>query len=114
MLKIYHNPRCKKSREGLTYLQAKTDEYVLVEYLKSGLKEDDIKEILLKAHLKPFDLVRTQEPIYKKEFKGKNFTEEEWIEIIIENPKLLQRPVLVGKHKAVIAQPAEKVDEVVK
>jgi arsenate reductase (glutaredoxin) len=56
--------------------------------------------------------VRKQEDIFKKELKGKNFTDGEWITIIIENPKLLQRPIIVGKHKAVLAQPAERAGEV--
>lgn len=114
MIKIYHNPRCRKSREGLEYLQNKTDEIDIVEYLKTGLTKEGLKEILLKSNLKPLDLIRMQEEVFKKELKGKSFTDEEWLDIIIENPKLLQRPLIVGKHKAVLAQPAEKIDEVVK
>ena len=114
MYKVYHNPRCKKSREGLEYLKSKTQDFEIVEYLKDGLAVDQIKEILLKANLKPTDLIRTQEEVYKKQFKGKNFNDDEWIDIIIENPKLLQRPIIVGKQKAVFAQPAEKADEVLK
>lgn len=114
MIKIYHNPRCRKSREGLEYLQNKTGDIDIVEYLKTGLTKEVLKEILLKSNLKPLDLIRTQEEIFKKELKGKSFTDEEWLDIIIENPKLLQRPLIVGKHKAVLAQPAEKTDEVVK
>lgn len=107
MLKIYHNPRCRKSREGLEFVRSKTSDFEIIDYLKTGLHEDILKEILLKSGLKPVDLVRTQEDVYKKELKGKNFTDEEWIKIIVENPKLLQRPIVVGKHKAILAQPAE-------
>jgi arsenate reductase (glutaredoxin) len=114
MLKIYHNPRCRKSREGLEYLKSKTTDFEVVEYLKDGLSADMLKEILLKTNLKPSDLIRTQEQIYKKELKGKTFTDEEWIDIIVENPKLLQRPIIVAKQKAVFAQPAEKINEVIK
>lgn len=112
MLKIYHNPKCRKSRDGLEYLKGKTNDLEIIEYLKKGLTKDDLKEILLKSNLKPIDLIRKQEDIFKKELKGKNFTDEEWITIILENPKLLQRPIVVGKHKAVLAQPAEKAGEV--
>ncbi len=111
MFRIYHNPRCKKSREGLKYLQEKTTEIEVVEYLKEGLTEEIIKEILLKTNLSPIDIVRKQEEVYKKELKGKEFNDEEWIQIIVENPKLLQRPIIVGKQKAVLAQPPEKADE---
>jgi len=114
MLKFYHNPRCKKSRDGLAYLKSKTNDFVLIEYLKKGITRDNINEILLKANLKPSDIIRKQEEVYKKELKGKKFTDKEWIMIIVENPKLLQRPVLVGKHKATIAQPPEKIDDIVK
>ncbi|MBN1119054.1 MAG: arsenate reductase family protein [Bacteroidales bacterium] len=114
MYKVYHNPRCKKSREGLEYLKSKTQDFEIVEYLKDGLKVEQIKEILLKTNLKPTDLIRTQEDVFKKQFKGKNFNNDEWIDIIIENPKLLQRPIIVGKQKAVLAQPAEKADEILK
>jgi arsenate reductase (glutaredoxin) len=111
MLKIYHNPRCRKSREGLEYLKSKTPDFEVVEYLKEGLTRELLKEILLKTNLSPKELVRTQEEIYKKELKSKQFTDEEWVDILIENPKLLQRPIIVGKHKAVLAQPSEKADE---
>jgi arsenate reductase (glutaredoxin) len=114
ILKIYHNPRCKKSREGLNFLQSKTSNFQIIEYLKEGLTVNQIKEILLKTNLKPVDLIRTQEDIYKKELKGKKFNDDEWIDIIIENPILLRRPVVVGKHKAVLAHPAEIIDKILK
>jgi arsenate reductase (glutaredoxin) len=114
MLKIYHNPRCSKSRKGLEYLQTKNSEFEIVEYMKDGLSSEQIKEILLKSNLKPTDIIRTHEELYIKELKDKKFTDEEWIEIIVENPKLLQRPIIIGKHKAVFAQPAEKLDELLK
>lgn len=112
MLRIYHNPRCRKSREGLDYLKSKTDKFEIIEYLKDGLNIEQIKEIVLKTSLKPFELVRVEEEIYKKELKGRNFTDEEWITILSENPKLLKRPVIVGKHKAVLAQPAQEIDKI--
>lgn len=111
MLKIYHNPRCRKSREGLEYLKSKTSDYKLIEYLKEGLTKEILEEILLKTNKEPHELLRTQEEEYKKELKGKNFTREEWIQIILENPKLLQRPIVVSKHKAVLAMPPQKLDD---
>jgi arsenate reductase (glutaredoxin) len=109
-LKIYHNPRCKKSREGLLYLQSKSSNFEIIEYLKTGLTSEMIKEILLKSNLKPLDLVRNQEELYKKQLKGKQFNQEEWIDILAENPELLHRPFVVGKHRAILAQPADKID----
>lgn len=114
MYKIYHNPRCRKSREGLDYLKTKTKEFEVKNYLTDGIKADDIKEILLKSNLKPFQLVRTQEEYYKTYLKGKNFSDEEWIQIFAENPKVLQRPIVVGNHKAVLACPPENIDKLIK
>jgi len=112
MLKIYHNPRCRKSRAGLEYLQNKTDDFEIVDYLKTGLTPEILEEILLKTNLRPPDLVRQQEDMYRKELKNKNFTDEEWIQILVENPKLLQRPIVISKHKAVLAQPPENIDRI--
>lgn len=113
-MKIYHNPRCAKSRSGLEYLQGKNVEFEICDYLKKGLTLDDMKEILLKTNLKPIDLVRPQEEYYKKELKGKNFTDDEWVKIILENPKLLKRPIVVDRLKAVVAIPAENIDLLIK
>ncbi len=114
MLKIYHNPRCKKSCECLKYLQDKGVDITIIKYLKKGLTRAEIKEILLKLNKKPYEIIRTQEEYYKKELKGKKFNEDEWIQILIENPKLLQRPIVIGKYKAVIAQPPELADQLIK
>ncbi len=111
MIEIYHNPRCSKSRAGLQYVKDHTDDYEVIEYLKHPLNESKLKELLMKLNLKPHDIVRTHEAIYKSDFKGKNFTDEEWIKIIIENPKLLIRPIVVMKNKAIWAVPAESLSE---
>lgn len=110
-MKIYHNPRCRKSREGLRFIQEKGLEVEIIDYFKNPVTESELKELLMKLGRKPNEAIRTQEEIYKKNFRGKNFTEDEWIKIIIEFPKLLQRPIVVKKHKAVIAQPPEKINQ---
>jgi arsenate reductase (glutaredoxin) len=112
MLKIFHNPQCRKSREGLEFLNSKTSGFELVNYIKNGLKESDLKEILLKSNLEPIEVIRTKEEIFRKELKGKNFNREEWIKIICENPRLLKRPFIVGKHKAILGDPAVAIEEV--
>ena len=110
MIKIYHNPRCKKSRAGLKYLEEKTTDFELIEYLKSPVTEKELEDILMKINVKPFEMIRTQEEIYKKQYKSKQFNDDEWIKIMIENPKLIKRPIIVKDYKAVWADPPENMD----
>ncbi len=110
MYTIYHNPRCKKSRAGLQFIKDRTEDLQIVEYLKTPLTEDDLKLIFMQLNKKPQEMVRTQEAIYKSNFKGKNFTDEEWIKIIVENPKLLKRPIVVKDNKAIWGDPAEELE----
>ena len=111
MLTIYHNPKCKKSREGLKYLQTKGIALEIVNYINNGISEQELKDIIKKLNINPSDIVRKQEDLYRKELKGKNFTDIEWMKILVENPRLIQRPIVVAKYKAVIAQPPDKVEE---
>lgn len=114
MIKIYHNPRCRKSRAGLQYLEGKGVEFEVVEYLKNEISEEELKDVLIKMNVTPSEIIRTQEEIYKKQFKGKNFTDEEWIKILIENPKLIKRPLIVKGYKAVWADPPENMEKLFK
>ena len=109
MLRIYHNPRCKKSRAGLQFIKDKTNDIEIVEYLKNPISEGELKELLMKLNKNPLDMIRTQEAIYKSDFKGKNFTDDEWVKIMIENPKLIKRPIVVKNNKAVWGDPAEEL-----
>jgi arsenate reductase len=113
-IKIYHNPKCKKSRAGVEYLSSKGINFQIVDYPKKGVSKEDLREILLKLNVRPMDLIRTNEEIYKKQFKSKNFNDEEWIQIIQENPRLLRRPIIIGKYKAVIGDPVTNIDKIIK
>ena len=111
MIKIFHNPRCSKSRAGLDFLKTKTVDFEIIDYLKTGLTKETLHQILQRLNVKPVELVRTQEEYFKQQLKGKIFSDEEWIQIIIENPKLLKRPIIVNKYKAVWADPADLTDK---
>ena len=111
MIKIFHNPRCSKSRAGLEYLKTKTADFEIIDYLKTGLTKETLQQIIQRLNVKPVELVRTQEDYFKQQLKGKIFSDEEWIQIIIENPKLLKRPIIVNKYKAVLADPADLTDK---
>ncbi len=110
MLKIYHNSRCKKSRAGLAYLQEKTSDFEIREYLKESFTPEELIDALKKMNKKPFDIIRKQEEVYRKQYKGKEFPDDQWIKILIENPKLIERPIVVSNNKAVLAQPPENID----
>ncbi len=110
MLKIYHNPRCSKSRTGLQHLNDNNIKVEVIEYLKQPLTYDELKKMLVKLHIKPHDLVRTHEEIYKSQFKGKNFTDDEWIKIIAEYPVLMKRPLIEREHAAVWGDSVENIE----
>jgi len=112
MIKIYHNPRCKKSCAGLAYLQTKTSDFTIVKYMDNGITPDEIREIMIKSSLRPLDLIRTQEELYKKDLKNKNLSDEQWIEILSKNPRLLKRPIVVTDTRAVFAQPVTEIDKI--
>ncbi len=113
IMKIYHNPRCAKSRAGLKYLEEKGYDIEIVKYLTEGISEEELTEIISKTGRPVFELVRTQEANYKEKYKGKEFTDKEWIKILVENPRLLQRPIVVNGDKATLANPPENVDAIV-
>ena len=113
VMKVYHNPRCAKSRAGLQYLEEKGYEIEIKKYLSEGITEEELREIISKTGHGPFFFVRTQEKEYTENYRGKKFSDEEWIKILAENPKLLQRPVVVNGNKAVLAIPPENIEEIV-
>ncbi len=112
-MKLYHNPRCAKSRAGLKYLAEKGYDIEIKKYLTEGISENELREVIQKTGGKPFDFVRTQEKIYKENFKGKEFSDDEWIKILVENPRLLQRPIVVNGDKAVLANPPQAVEKII-
>lgn len=108
MLKIYHNPRCSKSRAALVYLEEKEFKFTVREYLKDELDKNELKEILSKLAYKPSDLVRTGESYYKDN-DLQNASEEELIQAMISFPKLIERPIITAANGAVIARPLTKL-----
>jgi polyphosphate kinase len=110
---IYHNPRCAKSRAGLQYLESKGYDIEIRKYLNDGITETELFEIIEKTGKDAFSLVRTNEQDYIDNYRGKTLTNEQWIKILVKNPKLLQRPVVINGNKAVIANPPENIEEIV-
>ena len=112
-MQIYHNPRCSKSRAGLEYLEEKGYDIEIKKYLAEGLSETELKEIISKTGKKPLHFVRTHEKDFIENYQGKEFSDDEWIKILVENPKLLQRPIVVNGNRAVLANPPENIEEIV-
>ena len=108
-MKIYHNPRCSKSRQTLQILQDKGVQVEIIEYLKNIPTAEELKMILVKLNLKPTQILRKGEAVYKEKFKTSNFTDEEWIEVMLEYPKLIERPIVIKDNKAVLGRPPENV-----
>ncbi len=111
IMKIYHNPRCTKSRETLALINDAGVDVEVVEYLKNVPSRTELEMILSKLNLKPSQILRKGEAVYKEKFKNSNFTEEEWITIMMEYPKLIERPIVISGNKAVIGRPPENVNE---
>jgi arsenate reductase (glutaredoxin) len=114
MLRIYHNPSCKKSRAGLQYLKESGKPFEVVEYLKKPMSEKEMGNLLVKLNLKVVDMIRTQEEYFKQNLKGKKFEDHELVKIILQHPKLLRRPIVEGIYKAVIGDPVENIAPLVK
>ena len=110
-MKIYHNPRCRKSREGIKYLESKKINFEVIDYIKNNLSSEQIRNILKKLKLKPIELVRKNEAIWKEKYKGKDFSDEQLIKILSNEPKLIERPIIVSEKLAVIGRPAENIDK---
>lgn len=111
MIKIYHNSRCKKSRAGLQHLQEKNIDFEIVQYLKDQrFTTETLKKVLKKMNVKPTEMIRTQEKEYKVNYKGKTFSDDEWIEIMVNNPKFINRPIVETEDKAVWGDPPANID----
>ncbi|MCH1517370.1 MAG: arsenate reductase (glutaredoxin) [Flavobacteriaceae bacterium] len=108
-LTIYHNPRCRKSREALQYLEATPHEISIVNYFDAPLSSGQLEELMQQLDYAPEKLIRTAEAIWKSDFKGKDLSNKELVNAMLEQPKLMERPIISNGKKAVIARPIEKL-----
>ncbi|HBY67890.1 MAG TPA: arsenate reductase (glutaredoxin) [Flavobacteriaceae bacterium] len=109
MTTIYHNPRCSKSRQTLQILEEKNEDISIIKYLEEPPTKKELKQILELLNIKPIALVRKNEQIWKDNFKGKDLSQDEVIDAMIANPKLIERPIVVKNNKATIGRPPENV-----
>ena len=110
---IYHNPRCRKSRETLQILKDKNIKFKIIEYLKNNLSKNQLENLITKLDIEPINLVRRNEQLWKDNFKTKDLTNDEIIQILSDNPKLIERPIVESNNKAIIGRPPENVLEII-
>lgn len=106
-MKIYHNPRCSKSREALNILNESGKQVEIIEYLSYPPTKDELKDLLAKLGMKASEIVRKSEDLFKEKYKDKKLTNGQWIDILVKNPKLIERPIIVDETRAIIARPPE-------
>ncbi|WP_109438450.1 MULTISPECIES: arsenate reductase (glutaredoxin) [Aquimarina] len=112
MTTIYHNPRCRKSRETLAILEEKTEDITIVKYLETPPSVEELTEIIKFLNISPIDLVRKNETVWKENYKGKEITNTELISVLSKHPILIERPIVVKDNKAIIGRPPQKVVDI--
>lgn len=113
MITIYHNNRCRKSREGLEILENSGKEFKIVKYLEDIPSKEELKAIIKKLGIKPIELVRKNEAIWKSDYKGKDLSDEDIITAMIQHPKLIERPIVIHGNTAVIGRPPEDIKRII-
>lgn len=113
MITIYHNPRCSKSRECTTFFEASSKDIEIINYMKTPFTIDSLSEVIALLAIKPIELVRKTEKIWKENYKGKYMNDSDIIKAMVAEPKLIQRPIVVNGNKAIIARPLEKINEII-
>ena len=109
-MKILHNNRCSKSRCALEILENKGLDFEIIKYLENPLSAVEIKDLLKKLNLPASAIIRKGEVDYKANYKGKNMSENDWIEAMVKFPKLIERPIIIKGDKAVVGRPPENID----
>ncbi len=112
MIRIYHNPRCSKSRQTLALLTGRGVDPEVIEYLKTGPTESEIRDLLSKLGLNAVEVVRRGEKVFKELGLSKDSDEDALIAAMASNPILIERPIVVNGDKAAIGRPPEAVLDV--
>ena len=113
-MKIYHNPRCSKSRETLQLITSSGVQPEIIEYLQTPPTIEELRNIIKLLGIKPEELIRKGETEFKEKFKGKSHSDDEWIQIMVDHPKLIERPIVVKGRDAILGRPPENVKSLLK
>jgi|TARA_B100000767_G_C19708239_1_gene511549 arsenate reductase len=112
MFTIYHNTRCSKSRQTLglleDYTQSSKEDFTVIEYLKTPLTIQEIKQLLIQLNCKPIEMMRTKEALFNQ-LNLKKAEEDELLQAMVDNPKLIERPIVSNGISAIIGRPPENI-----
>ena len=108
---IYHNPRCRKSREAVQYMEGRGVSLKIVKYLDQLFDVNSLGEVLKKIDMKPSEIVRRNEVLWKKVYDGNNLSEDQILKLLVEQPRLIERPIVTLGNKGVLARPIESLIE---
>ena len=108
IIRIYYNPRCSKCRDAAALLSERGYETELIRYLDTPLAKEELRDLLKKLGMKPLELIRTGESIFKEKYAGHTLSDDEWLNAMLAHPVLIERPIVVRGNKAVVARPPEK------
>ncbi|CAN1562916.1 ArsC Arsenate reductase and related proteins, glutaredoxin family [Flavobacteriaceae bacterium] len=109
MIQVYHNQRCGKSRNCLLFLKDSNVEFKIINYLETPPTSEELKALLQKLKITPIELVRQKEKIWIEKYKGINLSEDEIIQAMVENPILIERPIVVKDNQATIGRDLDNI-----
>ncbi|MCJ7465419.1 MAG: arsenate reductase (glutaredoxin) [Maribacter sp.] len=112
MIKIFHNPRCSTSRAGLEFLKATGKDFEVVKYMENVPTTIELRQILRALAIRPIDLIRSKESIWKDNFMGRKLSDDAILQAMVKYPKLIERPIVINGDKAVIGRPTERIGEI--
>ncbi|MBA4743313.1 MAG: arsenate reductase (glutaredoxin) [Azoarcus sp.] len=110
-MRIYHNPRCSKSRGVLALLEENGITPEIIHYLDTPPTREELVALLARLGMQPSELVRRGEEICKSEYAGRDMSEDDWLDAMLTHPVLIERPIVVAGERAVIGRPPVKVLE---
>ena len=102
-----------KSRLGIKFLEENELNFEIINYLDNPLSLEEIKIIVKKLKIKPIELIRKNETIWKSNYKNKELSDEEIVTAMVNYPKLIERPIVINGDKAIIGRPAEKILDII-
>jgi len=108
-MKIYHNPRCGTSRKALQMITDAGIEPQIVLYLSDPLTPKKLDSLLKKLKMSALDLIRKKEEVYKTSYKDKDLSNDEWIQVMIDHPRLMERPIVEDGRRAVVGRPLDNI-----